>query len=406
MVSISESFLVKVICICLILIALIASNIINPAETISSFHQYFTPEERTENIPAEIPSQLDYLNPPHLSDCYGAKCSAQTKENLEITDSKMIYHPGHTVFVDTRIRQKWFGNNKGHGLVANKDINEGEIIIVEYPILKLNDDIDYKKTRARMHAIHQIEQQQSTYDANFAEVWKAMAMNRDIFNFFAKNIDPADYLAVINLAKFHTNHFRALSDTKPLSVYGLLSKINFGLPQNIAVIVGDEEEDFVCTVFATKSIKKGQELVTDYFFDWFDLDINKMERKDPKYELELIAREEYGKNFGFKQSEYMQLWKLLSSDDTSIEAKSDAAVRELYPSGIVGKEAGWNMQLIETKSHGTDFELANKIGELVASRNLFEIIAGYYDKKCPRWLGKLFCKKAKRWRRDRLIQSH
>ena len=126
----------------------------------------------------------------------------------------MNYHPGYTVFVDTRIEQKWFGDHKSHGFVANQEINAGEIIIVEYLMVILKDNIDFNDTEAMMSAINRIERWKTVRDAKFAQVWKAMGMNSAVFNFFSQNAKPDEYLSVINSVKFHTNHFGAFSDRK------------------------------------------------------------------------------------------------------------------------------------------------------------------------------------------------
>lgn len=55
---------------------------------------------------------------------------------------------------------------------------------------------------------------------------------------------------------------------EPSAICPILSEISFGLPQNVMVISGEEDQEDVSILMATNDIAAGEELVMDFTADW------------------------------------------------------------------------------------------------------------------------------------------
>ena len=268
------------------------------------------PKQKQKRINIPKPHYQSFANIPEanynqqIAKCTNPDCnhnqqqkSRKTSKTESNTMVPLQYHSKLTLFVHNAIGMKWYGDKKGYGLFSTRNIKAGEILIIEYPLLKLQSAPDSDNTMSVVYEIHSQATNKRQTDPEFSNIWDSLAMNADILMQYS---DPGvkyedTHPMVFDVTKFSTNHFGQGFDGKPMAIYGLLSKINFGLPQNIAVIFGDKQDNFVCTILATRGIKKGEELVSDYFFDWFNYKDEKYH--DVDYKRKLFRRSSIGALF-------------------------------------------------------------------------------------------------------------
>ena len=347
---------------------------------------------------------IDYQESHQINKCIDSNCDnqrniIQPNENQHKSPknkqtSTLKYHSKLTLFVHDSIEMRWYGDHKGDGLIVNRDVKAGEILIVEYPLLKLEDTTTPAQPVSMLYKIEKKVQMLKANDQEFADVWNGLAINAEILSFYIHGEDPVNHHKAYDIVKFITNHFGGINWNKPLGIYSLLSKINFGLPQNIAVIFGDKSDNDVCIIIATRDIERGKELVSDFFFDWFDFQTDKAQ--DPDYLMHLQRRKSIGTTFGFNQDDekWMKLWKKLGSKKLSTTSKYKLATKYLYPNGIIGRSKNEETEIV----NGTYNRLAEQIKDIISSRLLFDLIVGDADREAPSWTGKQFIDKTKQWR--------
>ena len=299
-------------------------------------------------------------------------------------------------------------------MTTNQAISAGNILFVEYPLIKIDHDTDPNMhIMTIMQEIHRTVEQDRVDDTEFSHVWNSIGFSHKMYMHHLKalmyaglkdipktNLDPR----LVDLIKVKSNQFGSgnIRWRQPWGVYGVLSKINFGLPQNIAVVFGGAEHNFVCVAFAVKDIAKGEELVGDYFYDWFDYDASKMS-KDVIDGL-MKRRENVGAFFGYNHSERMKkILDALGSDNKSQQKKYTIADRFIYPNGIVGKSS--DQKELEVVAGGEENMLASKMQKLVNSKHLFQIIDGNVSVAIPEWIGQSFKEYAHLWKAYRMVKT-
>eukprot|EP01084_Bolivina_argentea_P150790 263295_1 len=103
---------------------------------------------------------------------------------------------------------------------------------------------------AYMHELVQSKQE----DPEFSKLWNQMGAHRQIYNRYVLMVNMFGmhtHPGLTDLVKLNSNQFANIPRRKPLGIYALLSKINFGVPQNMGVVCGDSKTNYACTVFAT-----------------------------------------------------------------------------------------------------------------------------------------------------------
>ena len=335
-----------------------------------------------------------------------------------------MHHSKKTKFLHASIGLTQFDTVKGFGLFAKSDIKAGEILFAEYPLLRLDDDETNKTTDGvlLMRHIQQRLQMQSSRDPELSQIWRShINFDADIYRLYRRQWrhTPLRQLGGLrDLAKLQSNLFGAMTRRGPMNVYALLSRINQGLPQNVAVLFGEERDYDVCVVMATADIAKHTELVSDYLFDWFSFGRESVAPFLEHYfhqtstevwrsalwrrrDVYLAERKSVAAGFGFDQNdEWMRILRELNSERTSSEAKYRIASDKIYPNGLIGKRSGEAMQLVR----GGQSRIAAEIREFVDSRRLFDVLLGEGAEEPPIWTGAQFCASAKLWR-DRNIRA-
>ena len=204
----------------------------------------------------------------------------------------------------------------------------------------------------------------------------------------------SDLPGSIDAVIYQSNKLGLIGGKKPFAIYGVLSKINFGLPANVAPIHGEQKDNFVVTLIATRDINKGEELQMDYLLDWFD--INKQIAADEEY---IKQRKWFAFISGVEFNEKLdKITKDMSSPRTSLEEKHKM-MQSIYSHGIYYKESGSPIHAMEncqSFEETSSCVMKKNIVDFVASRELFEVING--KRKPPKWTGKAFGKIAKQWR--------
>ena len=339
----------------------------------------------------------------------------------KIVEHTLVFHSKTTKFLNPAVGLTQFDSVKGLGLFVKSDIKAGEILFVEYPLLRLDDGATHKIADGvlRMRYIQQLLQ--SSRDPELSRIWlDHIDFNADMYHLYRRqwrHIPLRQLGGLHDLVKVESNLFGAMTRRRPRNVYALLSRINQGLPQNVAAIFGEKRDYDVCVVMATTDIAKHSELVSDYLFDWFRLKQksvapflehyfqqsageiwrsalwrrNLWRRRD----IYLAERKSVGAGFGFDENEkWMRILEALNSESTSSEQKYRIASEQIYPNGLVGKQSGEAMELVR----GGLSRTAAQIRELVDSRRLFNVLVGEGAQEPPAWTGQQFVESAKVWR--------
>lgn len=163
---------------------------------------------------------------------------------------------------------------------------------------------------------------------------------------------------------------------RPSAVYPILSKINFGVPQNVMVISGDTVHNDVSILMATKDIVAGEELVMDFTVDWAtSTSISHALAVKQGLKVKLNDHETWplkeGKQRKLTDTEYAKM------------------MLALYSYGLVGRQPGL---LLETLPHCRfltvhQCERKNEILALVDSGDIWKLVSG--EMEPPSWTGEI-----------------
>lgn len=163
-----------------------------------------------------------------------------------------LYHFSNTKFIRSEIAVQYRMDSEKtgiRGLVVKSEINAGEILIVEYPLLRLETDTSSKTTTQ-----HQIEQKVASImemDPYFRRIWHSIPQKVAVDQRLVLPITKRKWL-------------------QSFGIYALLSRITTVNPEtshlskhreNVAVIFGGTEDEYVCIVMAIRDIPQGTELL-------------------------------------------------------------------------------------------------------------------------------------------------
>ena len=266
------------------------------------------------------------------------KCKEESpkkqRASMWFTEFILTTHSKNTKYLHSAVGLK-YEKEKGYGLFAKKSIKAGIILFAERPLLEFDAGSLYPDHSWMILQINKLVSANYHSDPEFSVIWNELAVNLNVKQ-WAQNIakNPIAERALLNMAKVFTNQVSAHWHS-PWHVYALLSRINFGLPQNVAVII----ERNVCFLVSTKDIAAGTELLRDYFFDWFNYE--GMDANGKRFEDLMTDRKLKSNLLGIASSKQknpkLKLLKALNSNRWSKRKKHQMAVKELYPNGIIGK---------------------------------------------------------------------
>ena len=320
----------------------------------------------------------------------------------ETEKHRIGYHSERVKFIHPSIETKDYGPLKGIGLYSTSNIKFGEIVLTEYPLFTIPEKLDNPDSYKSWNTLRDKIEILSKSDERLKEIWlNEMCADQSLFQkqiIYLKEhgISIDSVPGAPDYTKYQSNKFGILRGRQPFAIYGLLSKINFGLPQNIACIFGEEKDNFVVIVIATKDINKGEELVSDYFFDWMDI-------QSVTNDNYANHRKWYAQQIGIKWNDrWDKIVHGLTSKSTSQQYKH-MLLQSIYSHGIIGLESGKN-KIFEVMHGCQNFEGTKRcvtkrnIARSVHSRLIFDVVKG--RKKPPKWTGKSFRKIAKQWRQN------
>ena len=348
-----------------------------------------------------------------INKCFGPEChnpptSQSTIPPKQATFKPLTQHSKKSGFLHPSIHLQFFSEFKGHGIVTKEPIPFGTVLAIEYPIFRIIDEDKFNNLQLEnvMHFIHDSIKKTAESDPEFKRIWEneiranpAHLRRQSELLQSQFNVDvtsPENVAALKDSIKYFNNHYGEIIARKPWAIYYTLSKINFGLPQNVAAIFGNKADGYPLVLITTKDIEHGEELMMDYFFDW------KLHNPVAKYRL--VGKTQKLMDMGLVFDGQMMEWhKILTSTDVSAKDKA-IVLRKIYANGIVGKAADSNkMDVLPGQGSLTDeqYEMKKQIIESVNNGALFDWVAkrsGY----APKWMQKQYeTLRAKMWQDQR-----
>ncbi|KAF5315448.1 hypothetical protein D9619_007007 [Psilocybe cf. subviscida] len=158
---------------------------------------------------------------------------------------------------------------KGKGVVAVRDIKQGEVILRERPLFTVPRNINASP---------------STYIANqlnkLHDIARASFLNLSYVNFPA-HLDPDSSPDEVALAIFQTN--AVMAGEGIVGIFPRMARLNHGCSSAFNVVYNWRDEGAFLIVHALKDIAKGQELLTTY-----------TDSKRPRHERRAYLKEQYG----------------------------------------------------------------------------------------------------------------
>ena len=270
---------------------------------------------------------------------WNKKCKEQSVFDAIQSSFIEMVHPALSI--------KCFDPVRKQGIITTQRINFGDILAIELPFFKIHDEKiygEYQSILLQAHYIRSSVEFAMRQNPDIKELWDNLDTNQAELERTREEIrvllGDADKImksskvqrAIKHYAKFITNHLGQVTrpQRKPWALYSILSKINFGLPQNVAAMFADKEDGYRCVLIATRDIEEGEELVMDYFLDW-----------DDKTALDrTFLRTIKGRGFGFEMNdEVIDAMRHLHSGEVPLEiiAKTFTAI---YSNGIKGRAPG------------------------------------------------------------------
>ena len=317
------------------------------------------------------------------------------KRNSRLVDKErqeFMIHQRNTKYLNPVLDVRYVDAAKRHGLFVRSNVKPGEILFVETPMFKIEcfeRVVRAKRMDEKMVSRTFIEVEKRRWmDPEFSRTWDSLRISPLVFYGASSEFRELD--GFDDVRKTASNQFGKVVARKPYAVYALINQITFGLPQNIAVIAGDEGSDFVSIVMATKNIPKDTELCSDYMFDWLSKVID-----EPQQYLEM--RKAVSKEFGFQHNEeWTHLRDTLNDPTVSNVEKYRIAEEKLYPNGIIGKVMGKPTEIVP----GGTAEIARQLKWFVDSGHVFSLLRGAAEEDAPSWTGAHFVEMAKLWRKN------
>ena len=179
-----------------------------------------------------------------------------------------------------------------------------------------------------------------------------------------------------------SNIYGALIRRKPDAVYSILSRVSFGLPQNVMVISGDKDHQFVSIIIATKDIAAGGEIMMDFTFDW----LRGRPPGVPSLSLSLMLQQGWSVKLNGRDK-----WpqKATGKGELSRDEKEQIFMG-MYSNGLVGKQSGTEYLNSLPGCRGlTDMNCKRKqeVEDFVISGDIWKMVSGEMDP--PSWAGEI-----------------
>ena len=361
-----------------------------------SDHSEIIKTDENHNVP-KVLKLTDYFMSPVLAEPMNQKPNGQKQKQL-------ITHTGCTKFLHSSLQLKYINDDKKYGIIATKKIPFGSIISVEKPMLYIEDHPDFyvqyvDKDRislpTMMHGVSVAISAARHMDGQFRRIWdEELETNQEMLakyeNTMKQNEIPLSvHTSLADWIKFMTFWHGSMNQRKPYAIYSVLSRINHGLPQNVAMIYGDRVDEFVCILVATKNIQSGEEIVVDYFGNLYT-----KEALDPHT---LKARRFRGMEVGFAADSMLPITLSLVSDDVTKEDKRRIIRAELYSNGIIGKQFGGHYKAMDGCVGLSVDECIRKrdLRKSIVSGDIFSVLRG--EKDAELWAGDQFVQQYTRW---------
>ncbi|KAJ6557236.1 hypothetical protein DFH09DRAFT_922936, partial [Mycena vulgaris] len=138
---------------------------------------------------------------------------------------------------------------KGKGLVATRDIDQGELVIQESPLFVVPKSI----SESPAAFISRMLQSVSPADRD-------AFLNLSYVN-FPEGLDPDTHPDEVSLEKFQTN---AVATGDGVGIFPRMARLNHGCSSAFNVVYTWRQREQALFVHALKNIRKGQELLTTY----------------------------------------------------------------------------------------------------------------------------------------------
>eukprot|EP01084_Bolivina_argentea_P003238 6054_1 len=318
------------------------------------------------------------------------------------------YHTQKTKFIHSSIALEYIDDDKRYGLIANTKIPFGTVLSVELPMITIpKKSYDLKDEMVNIekmiYVIHGIVNKHRKKDPEFKHIWdNEFIENPQIFSKmmntlskYSKSKSFPDENAIHDWVKYNTYWYGGINSYNPLAIYSILGRINWGLPQNAAVIFGGAKDRFICILIATKSIESGEEIVLDYFLN--------LHKKQAFTYMSMQAREFRGPEFGFDSKWNEEMRKVtmdLTSDETSNKDKKRIIMERLYSNGIIGKESSNIFKIVDGCLFLSDEDCRKKadMKRDIVSGDIFKVISG--NKLAGGWTGDEFIQLSKEWKKN------
>ncbi|RDB17815.1 SET domain-containing protein 5 [Hypsizygus marmoreus] len=187
-----------------------------------------------------------------------------------IQDALEPFEPSPPVEIDPDIFQVVDIPGRGKGLIANRDIEPGELVIREKPLFKVPHSISTSPIALIAKLLREADAsgRQAFLDLSYVN--------------FPEDVDPEEHPDSVALAIFETN---AVAAGDGVGIFPRMARLNHGCSSAFNVVYNWRDKEGVLVVHALKSIKKGEELLTTYF-----------DTKRPRVERRAFLAEHYGFN--------------------------------------------------------------------------------------------------------------
>ncbi|KAJ7134348.1 hypothetical protein C8R44DRAFT_770273 [Mycena epipterygia] len=138
---------------------------------------------------------------------------------------------------------------KGKGLVAIRDIKQGELVIQEFPLFTVPKSVSESPTALISRLLH-----------NVAPADRDAFLNLSYVH-FPEGLDPDTHPDEVALAIFQTN---AVAAGDGVGIFPRMARLNHGCSSAFNVVYSWRQREQALFVHALKNISRGQELLTTY----------------------------------------------------------------------------------------------------------------------------------------------
>ena len=269
----------------------------------------------------------------------------KSKRKISTSSAKeWIYHKEKVHFVHPEIALRPVPNGNieeditvskpgRSGIFASNHIPFGTILSVEDPIFSSLSFVNQPEPQnwwLRLSWIDRIVKDHIKRDLEFKKVWKSLPVHAEQRKRLLQMLESTDEMhhqsAVDNYVRFATH--KIASHKKPWALYSVIGRLGFNLPQNAMVVIGDNDR---ALLISTKAIEKGEEIVTDHFGDWLNSRLFETEKFN--------ARKVWAGDRGFDLNQKWIAFLMRLRDESLSTVQKHEMILELYPNGLIGKEA-------------------------------------------------------------------